>query len=96
VPVAFVVLYYALALGLGPGGMAWLAVLLAAGGHVTAGAALALSVVGGCLVATVAVAFARRRIERTGAAEAPAPRTRGPATYAGPGSLGGTESALRR
>jgi len=36
----------------------------------------------------------RRRIA---AATPPEPlRTRGPASYAGPGSLGGTESALRR
>ena len=48
----------------------------------------------GCVAALVRVLLARRRI----AAVAPPderPRTRGPATYAGPGSLGGTESALR-
>jgi hypothetical protein len=36
----------------------------------------------------------RRRV--TANAEPEQLRTRGPATYAGPGSLGGTESALRR
>jgi hypothetical protein len=45
------------------------------------------------LAATLRVIIARGRI-------APADddqfRTRGPLTYAGPGSLGGTESALRR
>ena len=46
--------------------------------------------------ASLRVLLARRRIAReTGAGAAPI-RTRGPVTYAGPGSLGGTESALRR
>jgi hypothetical protein len=49
------------------------------------------AVVAGTLLATVMVVLARP------AAEGAAPITvRGPATYAGPGSLGGTESALRR
>ena len=47
-------------------------------------------------VGVVRVLLARRRIAReTGPAAAPI-LTRGPVTYAGPGSLGGTESALRR
>jgi hypothetical protein len=47
----------------------------------------------GCLVsaAVFVIAMARRP------SLAPAPVTvRGPITYAGPGSLGGTESAMRR
>ena len=48
--------------------------------------------VAGSLATTVAVAIGREH-----APEADAPITvRGPATYAGPGSLGGTRSALRR
>ena len=48
----------------------------------------------GC-VASVAVIV--RRAERRAGPEEPRPVTvRGPVTYAGPGSLGGTESALRR
>ena len=43
----------------------------------------------------VRVLLARRRIGRV-ARPGGAIRTRGPVTYAGPGSLGGTESALRR
>jgi hypothetical protein len=47
-----------------------------------------------CLAALIAVMRARRRVA---ANVEPEPlRTRGPLTYAGPGSLGGTESALRR
>jgi len=40
----------------------------------------------------LAILYARGRR----APEDDEPRTRGPARYAGPGSLGGTESALRR
>lgn len=92
-PLALVA-HYASALGLGPIGLAWLGFLAVAGGHVSPLAALAIAVFGGCLAATVAVARTRRRVvERT--AEEPIV-TRGPAGYAGPGSLGGTKSALRR
>jgi hypothetical protein len=46
----------------------------------------------GCLASTLAIVWARGKAE-----PAPAePTTRGPMTYAGPGSLGGTKSALRR
>ncbi|HEX8103373.1 MAG TPA: hypothetical protein VF533_12225 [Solirubrobacteraceae bacterium] len=97
VPPALVALYYALALKLGPLSLAWLGVLLGAGGHVTPPAAAALSLLGGCLVAALAVVAGRRRLARAGAeAGGPSLRTRGPVSYAGPGSLGGTESALRR
>jgi len=51
------------------------------------------------LVAACAVVVARVLVtrERVAPAAPPAkPLTRGPPTYYGPGSLGGTESALRR
>jgi hypothetical protein len=65
-----------------------------AGGHVTAWAALVVAALAGCFAALVRVQRARARI----AAITPAEKltTRGPGGYAGPGSLGGTESALRR
>ena len=88
------VVHYGLALGLGPLGLTWLAVLVTAGGHVTPLAALFLSVLAGCLVGVVAVVRTRRRIVQN--AEPEPIRTRGPIGYAGPGSLGGTESALKR
>ena len=43
----------------------------------------------------IRVLIARRRLGPAGGPGAPI-RTRGPVSYAGPGSLGGTESALRR
>jgi hypothetical protein len=50
------------------------------------------SLVAGTLVSAAIVSLARARLE-----DADEPVTvRGPVTYAGPGSLGGTESALRR
>jgi hypothetical protein len=88
------VLHYALALGLGPLGMAWLGVLVTAGGHVSPLAALFLSVLAGSFIGVVAVVRTRRRVVRDAGPEPI--RTRGPIGYAGPGSLGGTESALKR
>jgi hypothetical protein len=47
------------------------------------------------LAGVVRVLFARRRLGDDGPA-GKSISTRGPLSYAGPGSLGGTESALRR
>lgn len=92
-PVVLVVLYYAATLGFGPLEAAWSAVLLLAGGDIGLPAALEWSVVLGCVVSVGLIAVRGARQERP----QPAPVTvRGPATYAGPGSLGGTKSALRR
>jgi hypothetical protein len=96
-PFALLVAFYAHQLGYGPGRAAWEAVLLVAGGHVGLGSALLWSVAFGCTVAAGLVAAlgpsepalvaVDERVEIT---------IRGPLSYAGPGSLGGTESALRR
>jgi hypothetical protein len=96
-PLALLVSFYAHQLGLGPGEVAWTAVLLLAGGHVGLMGAMLWSLALGCLVAGVILALTPGspppglggddRIEIT---------VRGPRSYAGPGSLGGTESALRR
>ncbi len=83
----------ALQLGYGPGDAAWSAVLLVAGGHVGPLAWLTWALLGGAGVG-VAVLVARRRPEAPPQAAAVA--VRGPRSYAGPGSLGGTDSALRR
>jgi Peptidase family M28 len=91
---ALMVLQYGLALALGPLDMVWLAVTITAGGHVTPLAALFLSVLAGSFVGVLAVVRTRRRVVRN--AEPDPIRTRGPIGYAGPGSLGGTESALKR
>ena len=89
-----VLAYELRALRAGPFELARMWLVATAGGHVSAWSALALGALAGCLATLVRILLARRRI----AAAAPdePPGTRGPATYAGPGSLGGTESALRR
>ena len=91
---ALVVVYGMLALDTGPLQLARMWLVATAGGHVSAWAALALGALTGAFVLLVRVLRDRRHLVR----ETPAdkPMTRGPRTYAGPGSLGGTESALRR
>lgn len=94
-----VIAHYASALGLGPLDVGWLAVLLAAGGHLGVLAAVVLAIFAACGLRTVAVLAARGRLQREQPVVGTPPpvlSTRGPASYAGPGSLGGTESALRR
>jgi hypothetical protein len=91
---ALMTVQYALALDLGPLDVAWLAFLITAGGHISPLAALVLSILAGCLWGVVAVVRTRRRVVKEDESEPI--RTRGPLGYAGPGSLGGTESALRR
>jgi hypothetical protein len=91
-PIALVLAYYATSLGYDPGSLLWALVLMLATGHIGLVAALEWCVALGCTGCMILVALAARR--------APAPEqlpvtVRGPATYAGPGSLGGTESALR-
>ena len=93
-PAPTTVHYSRSALGLGPLDLAWLAFLITAGGHISPLAALVLSMLAGCLCGVVAVVRTRRRVVKQ---DEPEPiTTRGPLGYAGPGSLGGTESALRR
>jgi hypothetical protein len=88
------VLHYVSALDLDPLSFAWLVALATADGHISIGTALAVSLWLGCLAGLLVVLRVRRKAEA--AAEPERLRTRGPASYAGPGSLGGTESALRR
>ena len=92
-PIVLVLVALARALGLGVVDGAWELLLLAAGGHVSPGSLLLWSLFAGCGVSAVLVAAAGQ----APAAAGDAPITvRGPRSYAGPGSLGGTESALRR
>jgi hypothetical protein len=88
-----VIIYYARSLGVDPVGLAWSGVLLVAGGHVSLLSALEWSVVAGCALGIVLIAA---RSTRAVPAEEQPVTIRGPVTYAGPGSLGGTKSALRR
>jgi uncharacterized membrane protein YhaH (DUF805 family) len=91
-PAVLVALYYALTLGYSPIGLVWSGVLMIAGGHVGLTEALEWCVVLGC---AISVAVAALKAARVSAPEEAPVTVRGPVTYAGPGSLGGTESALR-
>jgi len=93
VPVVIVVATVASSLGLSPTDTAWEALLVVAGGHASALSLLLWSVLGGCAAAAVMIAM------RGGTPRGEDKRSitmRGPRGYAGPGSLGGTQSALRR
>jgi len=95
-PLAVAVLYLE-RLSLGPLEGLWYLCLLVAGGHVSPPAALLGCILVGAFCSLVAV-LAARAGEQAGAPPPgpPSPPLRGPLTYAGPGSLGGTRSALRR
>jgi hypothetical protein len=94
VPVALVGLHQMTALGIGPPGLARTWLIAAAGGHVSPWTALVAGLGCACFAVVVRAVVARGRVAP--AVPPDRPRTRGPATYYGPGSLGGTESALRR
>jgi Peptidase family M28 len=93
---ALLVLYVGRALDLGPLKLAWTTLLAAASGA-GLGSTILLAGLVSALAGVVRVLLARRRLEHAaGAPAGPDIRTRGPLSYAGPGSLGGTESALKR
>jgi hypothetical protein len=96
-PFALLLSFYARQLGLGPGKLAWSAVLAVAGGHIGLGSALLWSIGFGCAAgaARLAVASPPDPLDEM-APQGVRVSIRGPLSYAGPGSLGGTESALRR
>lgn len=92
-PVALVAAVVAGALGLGGLDAAWELLLVVAGGHVSLVGVLEWSLLAGCAAAAVTIAWhGRARAD----ADALPITVRGPRSYAGPGSLGGTESALRK
>jgi hypothetical protein len=95
-PLALLVLSYAGQLGLGAGELAWTALLLVAGGYVGFFSGLLWSIAFGCVAAATMLAV--RATPELPVAQSGEPiqvTIRGPMSYAGPGSLGGTESALR-
>jgi len=92
-PPLLVAYAYARQFGLDPLELAWMATLLVAGGGISLFAVLVWSVVLACSAAALAIVL---RADDEQSATATPITVRGPATYAGPGSLGGTESALRR
>jgi hypothetical protein len=97
VPLVLLAGFYAAELGLGAGRFLSAAVLLLAGGHVGAPGALLWSLALGCGAAAVLLSFSvgDSTFERHDDDEQEI-TIRGPLSYAGPGSLGGTRSSLRR
>jgi hypothetical protein len=96
VPAGIVALLYALQFDLGPLGLAWMGALQVAGGQVGIAWALLWAVVLGLLASAITVvARAQPVVPRAGLVGSN-PSITGPGSYAGPGSLGGTESAIRR
>ncbi|MGH2867499.1 MAG: hypothetical protein ACRDNK_08020 [Solirubrobacteraceae bacterium] len=93
VPLVLVPVYYAVTLGYGPLDELWMLTLLLAGHGISLAATVEWSVFMGCVLTAAAVLVALARQPRP--EQAPV-TVRGPVGYAGPGSLGGTESALRR
>ncbi|HEX3802538.1 MAG TPA: hypothetical protein VHV75_06845 [Solirubrobacteraceae bacterium] len=92
-PAALILFYYANAYGLSPVGLVWsLALML--GGALPIVASLYWSIALGCLAS--AVVIASRAVRSVASSPDQVVTVRGPASYAGPGSLGGTKSALRR
>jgi hypothetical protein len=92
-PLVLLAAYYAWTLGYSAPQLVWAATLLLAGHAVSFAAVVQWSLFLGCALIVGALALGTER--------APTPEqvpvtVRGPVTYAGPGSLGGTESALRR
>ncbi len=96
-PLALIVGFYAHQLGIGLAGIAWMGLLLLAGGHIGLLGAILWSVAFGAVAAATMLALgAAAPAPGVKMAEAGEVTIRGPMSYAGPGSLGGTESALRR
>jgi hypothetical protein len=98
IPGVLAAVYYAHALGLGPAPAVWNAVLMLAGGSVTVISAIEWSIVLGCVVSLALMIVRIARQPRLRPAETPV-TIRGPVgpfINAGPGSLGGSRSALRR
>jgi hypothetical protein len=93
-PFAGLVVADARSLGLGPLDAAWTGLLLVSGGHITVGTWVLWSLFAAGAAGVLAIAL--RPPAPADPATTPEVTVRGPLSYAGPGSLGGTESALRR
>jgi hypothetical protein len=92
-PVALAVLYYAVVNDLTAAQVLWNGVLMIAAGQLGLSTLVLWSIAFGCFAGVLALAVVPAGLPRS----QPAPVTvRGPISYAGPGSLGGTKSALRR
>jgi hypothetical protein len=81
-------------IGMGPVDTAWMATLMVAGGGFGFGTWFSWSLIGAVAIGVAAIALRPPAAQQRPGA--PDVTVRGPVSYAGPGSLGGTESALRR
>jgi hypothetical protein len=96
-PFAVVVLYYLDRLSLGPLRGLWYLFQLVTSGDIGVLACIAGCLLVGVFGSLVAILVARARKPPAAQVEEPEPMNIfGPGGYAGPGALGGTESALRR
>jgi hypothetical protein len=95
-PLIMLIAFYSHQLGMGVGGVAWGAVLLVAGGHIGLGSAVLWSLGLGCAAGATLLALLAPPAPMPQSSDGVEVTIRGPMSYAGPGSLGGTESALRR
>jgi hypothetical protein len=92
-PLAIVAWVDARAFGLDLTHGVWFWTILVAGHHVPIGSWVLWSLLWGCFVAAALVAVRRRRLQDEDPDEI---TVRGPVSYAGPGSLGGTPSGMRQ
>jgi hypothetical protein len=96
-PFAVVVLYYLDRLSLDPLSGLWYLFLLVTSGDIGVLACIAACLLVAVFGSLVAILVARARKPPAARVEEPEPvNIFGPGGYAGPGALGGTESALRR
>jgi hypothetical protein len=94
-PPLLVALYYLVALSMDPLSGAWYLFMLVTGHSVSVPSALIGCLMLGALGAAAEL-VARSPVRAADEPEGAGPPLFGPGTYAGPGSLGGTQSALRR
>jgi hypothetical protein len=95
-PPLLVAIYYLFALSIDPLEGAWYLLLLVTGHTVAPGTAFVGCVMLGTLCAAVELVYRQPGVAPAGEQPSEGPSVYGPGAYAGPGSLGGTESALRR
>jgi hypothetical protein len=95
-PPLLVAIYYLFALSIDPLEGAWYLLLLVTGHAVAPGTAFVGCVMLGTLCAAVELVYRQPGVAPDGESPPEGPSVYGPGAYAGPGSLGGTESAIRR
>jgi hypothetical protein len=95
-PPLLVAIYYLFALSMDPVAGAWYLLLLVTGHTVAPGTAFVGCVMLGTLCAAAELVYRQPAAPPEEESSPEGPSVYGPGAYAGPGSLGGTESALRR